>query len=108
MGLLAARSLPALRGQSPTLMLYAVGAPLLHAAAALSLATLAGLNIGDSTLLAVLAASASYIAVPAVLREAVPEAEPAVYVGLSLGITFPLNILFGIPLYYAAAQWLAG
>lgn len=107
MGLLAARSLPALRGQSPALMLYAVGAPLLHAAAALSLATLAGLNIGDSTLLAVLAASASYIAVPAVLREAVPEAEPAVYVGLSLGITFPLNILFGIPLYFAAAQWLA-
>jgi len=45
--------------------------------------------------------------VPAVLREAVPEAEPAVYVGLSLGITFPLNILFGIPLYYAAAQWIA-
>ncbi len=107
MGLLASRSLPALKGQSLALLLYAVVAPLLHAALALTLAMWAGLNIGDSTLLAVLAASASYIAVPAVLREAVPEAEPAVYVGLSLGITFPLNILVGIPAYYAAAQWLA-
>jgi hypothetical protein len=75
---------------------------------ALLLCKAAGLGLGDATLLAVLAASASYIAVPAVLREAIPEAQASVYVGLSLGITFPLNILFGIPLYLAAARWLLG
>jgi len=52
----------------------------------------------------VLAASASYIAVPAVIRYAVPEANPSLYFGLSLGITFPLNILFGIPLYSYVAK----
>ena len=64
------------------------------------------LNIpqGDATLLMVLAASASYIAVPAVLRHAIPEANPSLYFGLSLGVTFPLNILLGIPLYTYLAQ----
>jgi hypothetical protein len=52
----------------------------------------------------VLAASASYIAVPAVLRTALPEAKPALYFGLSLGLTFPLNIVLGIPVYLATAQ----
>ena len=53
---------------------------------------------GDTALLMVLSASASYIVVPAVLRYAIPEANPSIYFGLSLGVTFPLNILFGIPL----------
>jgi hypothetical protein len=52
----------------------------------------------------VLAASASYIAVPAVLRTAIPEAKPSLYFGMSLGITFPLNLLFGIPLYAGVAE----
>ena len=59
-------------------------------------------------LLMVLSASASYIVVPAVLRYAVPEANPALYFGLSLGITFPLNILAGIPLYFWAAERVLG
>ncbi|MEY4100524.1 MAG: hypothetical protein RL300_1695, partial [Pseudomonadota bacterium] len=63
---------------------------------------------GDAILLMVLAASASYIAVPAVMRHAVPEANPSLYFGLSLGITFPLNILFGIPLYTSVAQAVLG
>jgi hypothetical protein len=67
-----------------------------------------GLSLGDATLLMVLAASASYIAVPAVLRYAIPEANPSMYFGLSLGITFPLNILLGIPLYAHVAQALLG
>jgi hypothetical protein len=54
--------------------------------------------------LIVLAASASYIAVPAVLRQALPEVSPALYMGMSLGITFPLNIIFGIPFYTFLAQ----
>ena len=58
---------------------------------------------GNGALLMVLAASASYIAVPAVLRHAIPEAQPALYFGMSLGITFPFNIVLGIPLYGALA-----
>ncbi len=61
--------------------------------------------MGDTALLMVLAASASYIAVPAVVRYAIPEANPSLYVGLSLGITFPLNILVGIPVYVQLASW---
>ena len=56
----------------------------------------------------VLSASASYIVVPAVLRYAIPEANPSLYFGLSLGVTFPLNILVGIPLYSAAAHAVLG
>jgi hypothetical protein len=75
---------------------------------ALGLAHLLELPAGDTALLMTLAASASYIAVPAVLRIALPEANPSLYFGLSLGVTFPLNILFGIPIYTAAAQKMIG
>jgi hypothetical protein len=104
MGLLTARSLPGLRDRSAWIVGFGAVAPLLHAAAALALAKLVGLSVGDTTLLMVLAASASYIAVPAVIRHAIPEANPSLYVGLPLGITFPFNILAGIPLYLAAAR----
>jgi hypothetical protein len=104
MGLLAARHVGALKGLSPWLLAYAVGAPLLHAALALALAALAGVAPGDAALLMVLAASASYIAVPAVLRQAIPEANPSLYFGMSLGLTFPFNILVGIPLYIQLAH----
>ena len=104
MGLQAARNLPEVRGKSPVVVAYAVLGPLVHAALALLLARLLGLSPGDGALLMVLAASASYIAVPAVLRHALPEANPSVYFGLSLGVTFPLNLLLGIPLYAAVAQ----
>ncbi len=108
MGLQTARNLPQLRGQSPWLLAYALIAPLVHAALALALARLAGLPLGDTVLLMVLAASASYIAVPAVLRHAIPQANPSVYFGLSLGLTFPFNILVGIPAYAALAGWALG
>ncbi|MBQ0958210.1 sodium-dependent bicarbonate transport family permease [Ideonella sp. 4Y11] len=104
MGLLTARQLGSLRGLPPALWLYGVGGPLVHATLALGLAALVGLGAADGAVLMVLAASASYIAVPAVLRHAVPEARPAVYVGLSLGLTFPFNLVLGIPLYTAAAR----
>jgi hypothetical protein len=103
MGLLAARNFGELRGKPPMLLAYAVFGPLAHASLALALAMLAGLSPGNGALLMVLAASASYIAVPAVLRYAVPEANPSLYFGMSLGVTFPLNILFGIPLYTSVA-----
>lgn len=104
MGLLAARNMGGLRGQSPWLLAYAVLAPVMHAGVALGISKLLGISPGNGALLMVLAASASYIAVPAVLREAIPEARPAIYFGMSLGVTFPLNILFGIPLYIDLAH----
>jgi hypothetical protein len=104
MGLLAARNFGALRGRSPWLLAYALLGPLVHAALALALARACGLSAGNGTLLMVLAASASYIAVPAVVRVAIPEASPSIYFGMSLGLTFPFNILLGIPLYAGIAQ----
>lgn len=104
MGLQAAQNLPGLKDKSPWIIAYAVVGPLVHAATALLLAWALGLSVGDGTLLMVLAASASYIAVPAVLRHAMPEANPSLYVGLSLGVTFPLNLLLGIPLYSTIAS----
>ncbi|WP_428510745.1 sodium-dependent bicarbonate transport family permease [Roseateles sp.] len=104
MGLLAARHMGGLRQQPPLLIVYALGAPLVHAGIALGLSVLCGLSAGNASLLMVLAASASYIAVPAVLRHAIPEANPGLYFGMSLGLTFPFNILLGIPLYVSVAQ----
>jgi hypothetical protein len=64
---------------------------------------LVGLSVGSTALMITLAASASYIAVPAALRLALPEARPAIYLPLSLGVTFPFNLTLGIPLYIAVA-----
>lgn len=110
MGLLTARNVAGLGGlgaQRLPLALFAVAGPVAHGLLALGLARIAGLAVPEATLLAVLGASASYIAVPAVLRHAMPEARPALYVGLSLGITFPFNLVLGIPLYgWLAQAWL--
>ena len=99
MGLMAARNFKGLRGKPPITLLYAIGSPLSHALLALVFCKLIGLPLGNTILLMVLASSASYIAVPAVLRHALPEVNPALYMGMSLGITFPFNIILGIPLY---------
>jgi hypothetical protein len=108
MGLMTARNLPQFKSISPALIIYAVMGPLLHASIALGLAFLLNLSPGNATLLMVLAASASYIAVPAVLRYAVPEANPSLYFGLSLGLTFPFNLIIGIPLYSKVATYFLG
>lgn len=103
MGLKVAGRIPDLRGKNPLLLGYAVVFPILHGMAALAVCALFGVSVGNTILLMVLSASASYIAVPAVVRHAIPEANPSVYFGLSLGITFPFNIIIGIPLY----SWMA-
>jgi hypothetical protein len=108
MGLMAARNMGELKSTSPWLLAYAVVAPLMHAGMALGLAVLFGVQMGNAALLMVLAASASYIAVPAVLRYAIPEARPSLYFGMSLGLTFPFNLMVGIPLYFSAARWALG
>lgn len=105
MGLMVAKNFGAARGKSPVLFAYASIGPLVHASIALALSILLKLPAADAALLMVLSASASYIVVPAVLRYAIPEANPSIYLGLSLGITFPLNILFGIPLYTWVAKY---
>ena len=104
MGLMAARNLKGLKGKPAITLLYALGSPLSHALLALVLCKLIGLPLGNTILLMVLASSASYIAVPAVLRHALPEVNPALYMGMSLGITFPFNIILGIPLYTLLAK----
>ena len=108
MGLLAARNVGKLKGQPVSLLLYALLAPAVHASLAMVVGGWLNMNPGDLALLMVLSASASYIAVPAVLRHAIAEANPSLYFGMSLGLTFPLNILLGIPLYVQAAFWWVG
>jgi len=105
MGLMAARNFGGLKGKPPITVLYAIGSPLFHALLALVLCKLIGLPLGNTILLMVLASSASYIAVPAVLRHAMPEVNPALYMGMSLGITFPFNIILGIPIYSVIAKY---
>jgi uncharacterized protein len=105
MGLMAARNFGGLKGKPPITVLYAIGSPLFHALLALALCKLISLPLGNTILLMVLASSASYIAVPAVLRHAMPEVNPALYMGMSLGITFPFNIILGIPIYSVIAKY---
>ena len=104
MGLQAAKSFEQLKDTPKITLLYGLVAPLIHAMMALALAKIFSLGLGETILLMALAASASYIAVPAVLRHALPEVKPALYMGMSLGVTFPLNILIGIPLYLELAK----
>lgn len=108
LGLLVARHLPTLRQTPPALLAYGVLGPLVHGLIAIGFARVLGLDAGDATLLTVLAASSSYIVVPAVLRHAIPEANPGLYLGLSLGVTFVFNILIGIPLYAGVVMRLWG
>jgi len=108
MGLTAARSLQARRDLPPRLLALGIIIPIAGAAAALLASTILMLPASEATLLMVLAGSASYIAVPAAMRLALPEADPGVYVTLPLAVTFPFNLLLGIPLYaWAASKVLA-
>jgi len=103
-GLVAARRLmEGGRKLTPTVIGFAIAFPLLSASIALGLAHLAGLSLGNAAMLTILAGSASYIAVPAAMRIAAPQADPGVYVTASLAVTFPFNLIVGIALYTAAA-----
>ncbi len=104
MGLVAAQRLQDLRRAGAFLVGFAVLAPLVHALLGLLIARLLGLGVGDALLFMVLCASASYIAVPAAMRMTVPQANPSLYISSALGVTFPFNVVVGIPLYLAIAQ----
>lgn len=109
MGLVAGRGLRSARGLiTINLLAFGVLMPLTGAAIGLVAGMMLGLSIGSVALMMVLSASASYIAVPAAMRVALPEANPAIYLTLALGITFPFNLTLGIPLYLAVAQFFTG
>ncbi len=107
MGMEASRRIGDFGKVGPSLLLFGIAMPLGGAAIGLVVGHWGlGFGVGGTMLVAVLAASASYIAVPPAMRLAIPEASPALFLTLSLGITFPFNVIVGIPLYFAAAQWL--
>ncbi|WP_029935803.1 sodium-dependent bicarbonate transport family permease [Thiomicrospira pelophila] len=106
MGLLVARQLRQTKDLDVFLMSFAAFMPIVNASLAIGLAYVLGMGQGDALLLAVLVASGSYIVVPAICRYAIPEAKPGVYFTMSLGVTFPFNIVIGIPLYFAAISML--
>ncbi|NEU72798.1 sodium-dependent bicarbonate transport family permease [Hassallia byssoidea VB512170] len=99
MGLIAARRIKDLQKTGFFLISFAILIPILNAGIGLLIAKFIGMHQGDSLLFAVLSASASYIAVPAAIRMTVPEANPSLYVSTALAVTFPFNIIVGIPLY---------
>lgn len=99
MGLVAAQRLQDLRRAGAFLIGFALLAPLAHAGIGLLLSRSLGLDQGDTLLFMVLCASASYIAVPAAMRMSVPQANPSLYISSALGVTFPFNVVVGIPLY---------
>ncbi len=106
MGLVAARRIQDLRKTGMFLIFFAVLMPITNALIGILLAKAIGMGEGNSLLFAVLCASASYIAVPAAMRMTVPEANPSLYVSMALAITFPFNIIVGIPIYLQAIKLL--
>lgn len=109
MGLVAGRGLKGAKGVlTAGALAFGILMPMIGAAAGLAVGLGLGLSTGGVALMMVLAASASYIAVPAAMRVALPEANPALYLTLSLGVTFPFNLTLGIPAYVAVAQAFGG
>ena len=107
MGLVAGRGLRGGRREIRLpLIAFGLYMPLISALLGALGAALLGLSAGGAALLITLAASASYIAVPAAMRLALPDARPGIYLTLSLGVTFPFNLSVGLPLYIALGQWL--
>ncbi|MCL6435504.1 MAG: sodium-dependent bicarbonate transport family permease [Leptolyngbyaceae cyanobacterium HOT.MB2.61] len=99
MGLVAAKRIKDLEKTGPFLISFAILIPILNASVGLLTARLINMPQGDALLFSVLCASASYIAVPAAMRLTVPEANPSLYISTALAVTFPFNIIVGIPLY---------
>ena len=104
MGLVAAKRLKDLKKTGVFSVLFALFIPLFNAFIGIGLAKLLGMGQGDALMFTVLCASASYIAVPAAMRVAIPQSNPGVYVPMSLAITFPFNVIIGIPLYFYLVQ----
>ncbi|RDI95518.1 sodium-dependent bicarbonate transport family permease [Meiothermus sp. QL-1] len=108
LGMVAAKRLRDLRQAGAFLVGFGLGMPVVHGALGVWLGSLAGMSVGGATVLGTMAASASYIAAPAAVRIALPQANPSYYLTASLGITFPFNLTLGIPLYFALSRLVHG
>jgi hypothetical protein len=106
LGVLAGENMSAIRQAGARLVSFALVAPLVLGTIGAAVGTLAGLSVGGAAVLGAMTASASYIAAPAAVRIALPEADPGLYVTASLALTFPLNLTIGIPIYLEVAKWL--
>ncbi len=108
MGLVAARRLRDLGRVGPFLVLFAIGIPLLFGCLGAYIGHLTGMSVGGSAVFAAIVASSSYIAAPAAVRISLPSANPTFYLTSSLGVTFPFNLVVGIPLYLYIAKTIGG
>ena len=106
MGIIASAQLKELKRTGVFLIAFGIMMPLLSSVIGALVGHWVGMSLGGVTILATLSASASYIAAPAAIRIAIPEANPTLYLTSSLGITFPFNICFGIPIYYQISKWI--
>jgi len=108
MGMTAARQVRDFASVGRFMTLFAVAAPLVWGSVGVAMGTLVGLSVGGAFVLGAVCASASYIDAPAACSAALPQASPGIYLTASLGVTFPFNLLVGLPLYYQLAVLLAG
>ena len=108
MGIVAGRRLPDIKKAGIGLVVFGLGFPLISGTLGVFVGHLTGMSVGGAAILGVLSASASYIAAPAAVRLALPEASPGIYLTASLGITFPFNLIFGIPLLLALSEVIEG
>ncbi|QPC48465.1 sodium-dependent bicarbonate transport family permease [Mangrovibacillus cuniculi] len=100
MGIVTGQRLPDIFAHGVKLIALGLAFPVVFGSLGVIVGSVTGLSVGGMMLMGVLAGSASYIAAPAAIRSSVPEANPSIYLGLALGITFPFNLIVGIPLYY--------
>jgi uncharacterized protein len=100
MGLVSAKRLGDLKKAGTFPILFSVFMPIFNALFGIVIAAIIGMSQGNALLFSVLCASASYIAVPAAMRLSVPEANPSIYISMALALTFPFNIVVGIPVYF--------
>lgn len=108
MGVMTAARTDDLRKVGPFLIAFGIAMPIVSAFGGVLVGWAIGLSPGSTTLLAVLYASASYIAAPAAMRIAIPQANPALSMGAALGVTFPFNVVVGVPLYHGLTLWFFG
>ncbi len=108
MGILAGQNIKSLKGNIAFLGSFALLYPIISATGAIFLAKTLGMDIGNALLFTTLVSSASFIAVPAAMRISVPQANMSLLLPMSLGITFVFNIIFGVPLYLSAINYIWG
>jgi len=109
MGIEAAKRIKSFKSAGSTLIAFGIIMPLIGGTIGVFVGiTLLDLSVGGAMLVAILGSSASYIAVPPAMRYGVPEANPSFYLTLTLGVTFPFNVVIGIPMFYQMAAWYSG